>query len=344
MFDETMLDSSPLRAPVLTARHHLIAVAVGIAAFLVSFRLLPLLLKSTRPSVLGTHSLVVGAALMLHTLMLCYVRADARRLGLRWRVWTGLTLLLGLFGFVLYLTYSASRTQDWKRATMPMAYVLEVALAGMLVLVPLIYTEALPRATLSGMILVPPPPSAATPPRGNTSSQAIRHISQRELLTTPLKVPDIIAVIRDQPEVQPEAPDRDLVGVVPGSLTGGAGSVPFGFGPIGPPPPSPPTRGTSKTEQTRIRVGGQVEAAKLILQVKPEYPPLAKMARIQGVVRLEAVISTGGTIQNLRVLAGHPLLVKAAIDAVAHWRYQPTLLNGDPVEVVTEINVNFTLE
>ena len=87
-----------------------------------------------------------------------------------------------------------------------------------------------------------------------------------------------------------------------------------------------------------------MEAAKLIFQVKPEYPPLAKMARIQGVVRLEAVIRTGGTIRNLRVLAGHPLLVKAAIDAVARWRYQPTLLNGDPVEVITEIDVNFTLE
>jgi len=87
-----------------------------------------------------------------------------------------------------------------------------------------------------------------------------------------------------------------------------------------------------------------VEAAKLIFQVKPEYPPLANMARIQGAVRLEALISTDGTIRNLRVLAGHPLLVKAAIDAVARWHYQPTLLNGDPVEVVTEIDVNFTLE
>jgi protein TonB len=68
------------------------------------------------------------------------------------------------------------------------------------------------------------------------------------------------------------------------------------------------------------------------------------MARIQGSVRLEAVISTDGTIQNLRTLAGHPLFVKAAIDAVARWRYQPTLLNGDPVEVITEIDVNFALE
>jgi protein TonB len=75
----------------------------------------------------------------------------------------------------------------------------------------------------------------------------------------------------------------------------------------------------------------------------PDYPPLARMARIQGTVRLEAVISTDGRIQNLRVLAGHPLLVNAALEAVARWRYQPTLLNGEPVEVVTEIDVNFTL-
>jgi len=75
----------------------------------------------------------------------------------------------------------------------------------------------------------------------------------------------------------------------------------------------------------------------------PDYPPLARMARVQGTVRLEAVISTDGRIQNLRVLTGHPLLVNAALEAVARWRYQPTLLNGEPVEVVTEIDVNFTL-
>jgi protein TonB len=75
----------------------------------------------------------------------------------------------------------------------------------------------------------------------------------------------------------------------------------------------------------------------------PDYPPLARMARVQGTVRLEAVISTDGRIQDLRVLAGHPLLVNAALEAVARWRYQPTLLNGEPVEVVTEIHVNFAL-
>jgi periplasmic protein TonB len=225
-----------------------------------------------------------------------------------------------------------------------MAYMLEVALIGMLVLVPLIYTEALPRTTLSGMLLAPSPPPAAPLPRVNTTIRPIRRISPRELLTTPVKVPKIIAVIRDDPEVVSEVPDTGVVGVVPGSLSGGTGQFPYGIGPIGPPPPTRPITDTPKPKLTRIRIGGQVEAAKLILQVKPDYPPLAKMARIQGVVRLEAVISKEGTIQNLRVLAGHPLLVNAAMDAVKRWRYQPTLLNGDPVEVVTEIDVSFALE
>jgi protein TonB len=90
-------------------------------------------------------------------------------------------------------------------------------------------------------------------------------------------------------------------------------------------------------------VGGQVEAAKLIYHPAPLYPPLARMARIQGTVRLQAVIGTNGTIQNLQVLSGHPLLVNSAMQAVAQWRYQPTLLNGEPVEVQTEIDVNFIL-
>ena len=81
----------------------------------------------------------------------------------------------------------------------------------------------------------------------------------------------------------------------------------------------------------------------MIFAAHPEYPPLAKMARIQGTVRLDAVISKDGTIQDLKVISGHPLLVRAALDAVQRWRYQPTLLNGDAVEVATEIDVNFTL-
>lgn len=93
----------------------------------------------------------------------------------------------------------------------------------------------------------------------------------------------------------------------------------------------------------RIRIGGQVEANKLIYHVSPKYPPLAKAAGIQGKVMLEAIIAKNGTVKDLKVLSGRPLLVKAALDAVRNWRYKPTLLKGVPVEVATTINVNFGL-
>ena len=105
------------------------------------------------------------------------------------------------------------------------------------------------------------------------------------------------------------------------------------------PPPPPPA---AKPPQ-RVRVGGNVQQANLIRQVKPPYPPLAKQARIQGTVVLEAVISKQGSVENLRVISGHPLLIQAALDAVKQWKYKPTLLNGEPVEVVTTVTVNFNL-
>jgi protein TonB len=81
----------------------------------------------------------------------------------------------------------------------------------------------------------------------------------------------------------------------------------------------------------------------VIRRVQPAYPALARSARIQGVVVLQAVISRQGTIENLKVLEGHPMLVRAAIDAVSQWRYRPYILNNEPVEVETQITVNFSL-
>ena len=132
-----------------------------------------------------------------------------------------------------------------------------------------------------------------------------------------------------------------VVGGVPGGVPGGqAGGVLGGIigGSLGSNLPPPP-----KEAPKRIRVGGQVQTAKLVNKVQPIYPALAKQARIQGTVRLQAVIAKDGSIVELQVLSGHPLLVQAALDAVRQWHYQPTLLNGDPVEVVTTIDVVFTL-
>jgi len=83
--------------------------------------------------------------------------------------------------------------------------------------------------------------------------------------------------------------------------------------------------------------------AKLIRMVKPEYPAIAKTARISGVVHLIGIIARDGTIRNLQLVSGHPLLARAALEAVAQWIYKPTLLNGEPVEVIAPIEVSFTL-
>jgi protein TonB len=131
-------------------------------------------------------------------------------------------------------------------------------------------------------------------------------------------------------------------GGVPGGVIGGVkGGVPGGVagGIVGGVPSVPPPADGTK----RITIGGNVQQAKLISQPKPVYPPLAKQARISGVVHLQAIIGKEGNVINLAVISGHPLLIPSAMEAVRQWVYQTTLLNGEPVEVITQIDVNYTL-
>ena len=231
------------------------------------------------------------------------------------------------------------------RATVPIAYLVETALVGALVLFPLVHTQALSLAELKRQWVFvpspppPPPPPATAKPAGARRPQPISQTG----LVIPTRIPSTVGQFIDEPEplegpgvVCPEC----VLGGVPGGTKGGIPGSVFWTAQTSPPPPVAPLK---PSKPIQIRVGGQVEAARAISRPMPDYPPLARMARIQGTVRLEAVISTEGRIQNLRVLAGHPLLVNAALEAVARWRYQPTLLNGEPVEVVTEIDVNFAL-
>ena len=93
----------------------------------------------------------------------------------------------------------------------------------------------------------------------------------------------------------------------------------------------------------RVRVSQGVSQGLLVHKVQPSYPPLARQARIQGTVVLQALIGKDGSIQNLHVVSGHPMLTNAALEAVKEWKYKPYILNGEPVEVETTINVNFSL-
>ncbi len=238
----------------------------------------------------------------------------------------------------------AGKKRTNQRYTVVVSTIVQVTLLTLLLLIPLIYTEALPKAMLGTLLVAPPPPPPPPPPPAAQPVQVIRKPVQRLIqagkLTAPTVIPKDVKIFKE------EEPPPDLggavgvVGGVPGGMPGGsAGGVLGGI--IGGVPGSnlPPPKVTPQ----RVRVGGNVQSARLLNMVRPVYPPLAKQARIQGTVRLQAIIDKSGNVVQLEILQGHPLLVQAALDAVRQWRYQPTMLNNEPVEVVTTVDVVFSL-
>jgi periplasmic protein TonB len=219
------------------------------------------------------------------------------------------------------------------------------------IIIPLLFTDALPKTQLTSFLVAPPPPPPPPPPPAAAAPKIVKVIPRQfdaGKLMQPKAIPKEITMIKEE-ELPAATGVQGVVGGVPGGVPGGvAGGVIGGI--IGsvptaapPPPPPPKVEAPKPVTPQRIRVGGNVQAAMAIRAPKPSYPPLAKQARIQGVVRLNAVIGKDGTIQDLKAASGHPLLVPAALEAVRQWLYKPTLLNGEPVEVVTVIDVNFTL-
>jgi periplasmic protein TonB len=209
-----------------------------------------------------------------------------------------------------------------------------------LILIPLIYTEALPKAMMATMLTAPPPPPPPPPPPAAVQVVHVKpqaHLMDAGKLMQPKVIPQSVKIIKEDAEPDMSA---GMSGGVPGGVAGGSmggvlGGVIGGMGGA-PPPPKPKLTGP-------LRVGGNVQQAKIINRVQPMYPPLARQTRISGTVRLHAIIGKDGAITQLEVMSGHPLLQQSALDAVRQWRYQPTLLNGDPVEVDTTIDVIFSL-
>jgi len=156
-------------------------------------------------------------------------------------------------------------------------------------------------------------------------------------LRTPTKIPEKVQMIKED-EAPPPTMSAGVVGGVPGGIPGGSmGGVIGGI--ISSTPVAVPKVATPQ----RVRVSQGVTQGLLIRKIQPNYPPLARQARIQGSVLLQAEISKDGTIENLHLISGHPMLAPAAIEAVKQWKYKPYILNGEPVEVETQITVNFTL-
>jgi protein TonB len=213
--------------------------------------------------------------------------------------------------------------------------IVQVAVLVVLILIPLIYTQALPKAMMSTLLVAPPPPPPPPPPPAEVPKviKPVARLIQQGKLMQPRAIPKEVAVFKEA-ELPPEPPvtGGGVLGGMDQGLLGGLGAGPA----IAAPPPPP-------KQTQRIKLGGQVVAAKLLAQPQPVYPPLARQARIQGNVVLHAIIDKDGRVGELQVISGHPLLVQSALEAVKNWRYQPTQLNGDPVEVDTTITVSFVL-
>ena len=232
--------------------------------------------------------------------------------------------------------------QTW--ATL-LSFGLQCLMIGVLLLLPLYFTQELPKSQLLTFLIAPPPPPPP-PPAAQQAAKIMKQI-QSDLLSggqlrTPTRIPEKVQMIKEEEAPPPMPGAGGVVGGVPGGIPGGQlGGVIGGI-----------VNATSSLAYVpklqpvvpqRIRISQGVTSGLLIHKVTPPYPGIARAGRIQGDVVLKAIISTDGSIQDLQLVSGHPMLVPAAIEAVKQWRYRPYLLNGQPVEVETTITVIFTL-
>ncbi|MBZ5720695.1 MAG: TonB family protein [Acidobacteriia bacterium] len=239
------------------------------------------------------------------------------------------------------LIESGGRLKTKRGATTVISFLFQFFLVGVLVLLPLLFTEALPKQQLMTFLVAPPPPPPPPPPPAAVPIKVVKQIQSDIVngqLRTPTKIPEKVQMIKEEEAPPPVMSTGGVVGGVPGGVPGGQmGGVIGGI--ISSTPVAVPRVATPQ----RVRVSQGVSQGLLIRKVQPLYPPLARQARIQGNVVLQAEISKDGTIENLRLVSGHPMLAPAAIEAVKQWRYKPYFLNGEPVEVETQVTVIFSL-
>jgi protein TonB len=242
-----------------------------------------------------------------------------------------------MFEQSLLLDHAAGK----KTGAMAASLTAQTLLVGVLIAIPLIFSERLPDVRLFVPLSLPlPPPAPVRQVQSSVSSSASHNVFANARIYTPTHVADLSQI-----------PDVGLVEAPPQFSGGAENGVPGGTGvpsigqffrePI--PQAKPRAVEAAPALAKPVPIGGDVQAAKLVKKVIPVYPPLARQARVSGTVQLVGVIAKDGTIQQLQVVSGHPLLVKASLDAVRQWIYRPTLLNGQAVEVIAPIDVIFTL-
>ncbi|HWR52327.1 MAG TPA: energy transducer TonB [Bryobacteraceae bacterium] len=250
-----------------------------------------------------------------------------------------------------FLPVPARTHRAW---TVAFSFLSQVLGIGFLVLVPLIITDSLPKGRLQDLLFAPPPPPARPAPPAISAMQVVSAeripVRTTKALIQPAFVPKQAQMIVDPPDVAGPVGAQGPVGSVVGGMPGGETSAVLRgiveAANVATAPVKAPVRveRTAELAPQRVVIGGNLLEGKLIHRVMPVYPRIAVQVRAAGVVHIAAVIGTDGRIREMRAVSGHPLLVRAALDAVRQWVYQPTLLNGEPVEVDSTIDVTFILQ
>lgn len=230
-----------------------------------------------------------------------------------------------------YLVVSEKKVETHKPWSVVLSAMVQSLIVGVVILIPLLYTQALPKGMLTTFLVAPPPPSPPPPPQAAVKQVKLLKVINISNMVAPTVIPKAVETVKDEAPVVNANSDQEVAGGT-GNVLGGI----IGNGPSAPPPPKPPT-------PERIRVGGNVESAALVNKVPPKYPSIAKTAHVSGTVVLHAIISKDGSIEELQFVSGPPMLMTAALDAVKQWRYRATMLNGQSVEVDTTIDVVFDL-
>jgi protein TonB len=216
-----------------------------------------------------------------------------------------------------------------------LALAVQAAIVGALLIVPLLFTQGLDLYNLNKTILVAPlPPAAPSPPAVHAQAAAPKQTFIHPLLTAPTIVPKKIVESADAGAAAPAV--SDMAGGVPG----GMGDV-LGGSLAGPPPP-PPSAAAAKPKGP-LRISSGMQEPKLLYAPPVVYSPIARTARIEGTVVLEAIIDERGNVTEVKAVSGPPLLFASALKAVSERKYAPTIFDGEPTAVRLNVRVEFHL-
>lgn len=248
----------------------------------------------------------------------------------------------------MFDVFSGQRRQQRAVGPLVVSAVGHVIAVGLVVIVPILYaTDVMPKvpsmmAFVAAMPTTAPPPPPPPPPPPSGPKPAETKVQPKEVPANAFAAP-----VEAPAEIRPEPPGLNVTGGVEGGVEGGViGGVAGGIvgGLVAAPPPPPPPPPPPAAPKGPVRIGGNIQAPALVKRVEPTYPEIALVAKVTGLVILEATVGQDGSVESVRVLRSVKFLDQAAVDAVKQWKYSPLVLNGVPTPFVLSVTLSFSVK